>query len=277
MGENVPGRIGLPYGRNSRLCSFLLPGVIASILSGNKSYLALEQFGKLLGRLFQMTDDILDVTGDFKELGKSIGKDETENKWTCVRLYGLEGAKVRAAECAMDALAILEGVEGDVPDIGVLKGLIRMDLQLTEADEAVVGKCGVVKDPVGQGTVFFVQPPGGIEAFHNTAVGVALHFAQHGDIDREVGVRAGGRFDMGVVTRNFKVVTNALDVKIRAGIGGDKVRLRRSRGQKIGQGIAEKGVAKPAKNKDHRNGNGDKKCFEDLSFHSITPFALVLI
>ncbi|MBE7100583.1 MAG: polyprenyl synthetase family protein [Clostridiales bacterium] len=92
----------------------LAPVAMASILSGNKSYLALEQFGKLLGKLFQMTDDILDVTGDFKALGKSIGKDETENKWTCVRLYGLEGAKIRAAECAMDALAILEGVEGDV-------------------------------------------------------------------------------------------------------------------------------------------------------------------
>ena len=92
----------------------LAPVAIASILAGNKSYLALERFGKLLGQLFQMTDDILDVTGDFSALGKSIGKDETENKLTCVRLYGLEGAKVRAAECAMDALAVLEGVDGDI-------------------------------------------------------------------------------------------------------------------------------------------------------------------
>ena len=92
----------------------LAPVAIASILSDNKSHMALESFGKLLGQLFQMTDDILDVVGDFKELGKSIGKDETENKLTCVRLYGLEGAKVRAAECAMDALAVLEGVDGDI-------------------------------------------------------------------------------------------------------------------------------------------------------------------
>lgn len=91
----------------------LAPVAIASILSDNKCYLAFERFGKLLGRLFQMTDDILDVTGDFQNLGKSIGKDEEENKLTCVRLYGLEGAKVRTETCAKDCLAVLEGIDGD--------------------------------------------------------------------------------------------------------------------------------------------------------------------
>ncbi len=91
----------------------LAPVAIASILSGNKSYLALESFAKLLGKLFQMTDDILDVTGNFKDLGKSVGKDEKENKLTCIRLYGLEGAKLRAESCAKDCKATLEGVEGD--------------------------------------------------------------------------------------------------------------------------------------------------------------------
>ena len=92
----------------------LAPISIASILSGNKYYLPLEQFGKLLGKLFQMTDDILDVTGDFKSLGKSVGKDDKENKLTCVRLYGLDGATVRAEMCAKDCCAVLEGVDGDV-------------------------------------------------------------------------------------------------------------------------------------------------------------------
>ena len=91
----------------------LAPVAIVSILADNKSYLALERFGKLLGRLFQMTDDILDVEGNFETLGKTIGKDETENKLTCVRLYGLEGAKIRADMCAKDCHAMLEGVDGD--------------------------------------------------------------------------------------------------------------------------------------------------------------------
>lgn len=91
----------------------LAPVAIASILSGNKYYLPLQQFGKLLGQLFQMTDDILDVTGDFASLGKSIGKDDKENKLTCIRLYGLEGAKIRAEGCAKDCRAVLEGVDGN--------------------------------------------------------------------------------------------------------------------------------------------------------------------
>ncbi len=91
----------------------LAPVAIAAILSGSKCYLALETFGKLLGELFQMTDDILDVTGEFEKLGKSIGKDEKENKLTCVRLYGLEGAKMRAEMCAEDCLSMLEGVDGN--------------------------------------------------------------------------------------------------------------------------------------------------------------------
>lgn len=91
----------------------LAPVAIASILCDNKQYITLEHFGKLLGSLFQMTDDILDVTGDFDKLGKSVGKDEKENKLTCVRLYGLEGSKLRADMCASDCHTVLEGLDGD--------------------------------------------------------------------------------------------------------------------------------------------------------------------
>ena len=74
----------------------------------------------------QMTDDILDVTGDSAVLGKTIGKDEKENKLTCVKIYGLDGAKVRADMCAHDCFAILEGVSGDT---SFLKGLVEYVLK----------------------------------------------------------------------------------------------------------------------------------------------------
>lgn len=92
----------------------LAPVAIAGLLGERRYYLQLERFGKLLGLLFQMTDDILDVVGKFDELGKSVGKDENENKLTCVRLYGLEGAKVRADMCAKDCHTVLEGIDGEV-------------------------------------------------------------------------------------------------------------------------------------------------------------------
>lgn len=91
----------------------LAPINVANILAENKNYLSFEDFGKRLGLLFQMTDDILDVTGSFDKLGKSIGKDQTENKLTYVRLYGLEAAKVSADICAKECHAILEGIDGE--------------------------------------------------------------------------------------------------------------------------------------------------------------------
>ncbi len=98
----------------------LAPVAMASILSDDKYYLPLEQFGKRLGELFQMTDDILDVTGDFAALGKSIGKDEVENKLTCIRLYGLEGAKIRTELCAKECHSILEGIKGNTEFLNAL-------------------------------------------------------------------------------------------------------------------------------------------------------------
>jgi geranylgeranyl diphosphate synthase type II len=91
----------------------LAPVAVASILSGNKYYIELVQFGKYLGSLFQITDDILDETGDFATLGKSVGKDKQENKLTCVRLYGLDGAKVQADIYAKHCYAVLDGIDGD--------------------------------------------------------------------------------------------------------------------------------------------------------------------
>lgn len=99
----------------------LAPMAIASILADNRYYYPLEQFGKLFGLLFQMTDDILDVTGSFDSMGKKVGKDEGKNKLTYVRLYGLENAKVRADLCASDCRAVLESIDGDT---SFLKGMV---------------------------------------------------------------------------------------------------------------------------------------------------------
>lgn len=104
----------------------LAPTAIASILCDNKYYLPFENFGRMLGKLFQMTDDILDVVGDQTALGKTTGKDERENKLTCVKLYGLEGSKIRADMCALDCLSILEGIDGDV---SFLKDLVSYVLK----------------------------------------------------------------------------------------------------------------------------------------------------
>lgn len=103
----------------------LAPVAIASILSGNRYYFEFERFGKSLGSLFQITDDILDVTGDFKTLGKTVGKDKKENKLTCIRLYGLDGAKVQADMYAENCYAVLDGIEGNTMFLSDLVTYVR--------------------------------------------------------------------------------------------------------------------------------------------------------
>ncbi|GAB3052245.1 polyprenyl synthetase family protein [Virgibacillus ainsalahensis] len=52
----------------------------------------LQQFAYYLGLIFQVQDDILDITGDESKIGKSIGSDESNEKSTYPKLLGLEGA-----------------------------------------------------------------------------------------------------------------------------------------------------------------------------------------
>ncbi len=68
---------------------------------------ALDQYGAHIGLAFQVVDDILDVEGDTKTLGKTRGKDSAANKPTYVKLLGLDGAKTEARrllEAALHAL-----------------------------------------------------------------------------------------------------------------------------------------------------------------------------
>ena len=69
----------------------------------------LQTYGDCLGLAFQITDDILDVTGDATAVGKAVGKDATAGKATFVSLLGLDEAKRRAGalvEQACTALAV---------------------------------------------------------------------------------------------------------------------------------------------------------------------------
>ncbi|HOB20438.1 MAG TPA: polyprenyl synthetase family protein [Candidatus Atribacteria bacterium] len=58
-------------------------------------------YGKAIGLAFQITDDILDVTGDITTLGKKPGSDEKNRKLTYPGRFGLEGSR-RMAERLID-------------------------------------------------------------------------------------------------------------------------------------------------------------------------------
>jgi len=64
-------------------------------------------FARELGVLFQIVDDILDVTGSEETLGKHQGSDERLGKRTYVTEFGLDGARDLAAQSRARALAAL--------------------------------------------------------------------------------------------------------------------------------------------------------------------------
>ncbi len=72
-----------------------------------------EEYAENLGLAFQITDDILDCTADEKTLGKPIGSDKKNGKTTFVTLFGLYGAKQKAALLTKKAEDILNGFSGD--------------------------------------------------------------------------------------------------------------------------------------------------------------------
>jgi len=84
-------------------CVLLLSGVRepSPTLSGFRAFAA------ELGLLFQIVDDILDVTGTDAALGKPRGSDERHGKLTYVTRYGLDGARAIAAESHRSAHAAL--------------------------------------------------------------------------------------------------------------------------------------------------------------------------
>ncbi|MFL5817838.1 MAG: polyprenyl synthetase family protein [Conexibacter sp.] len=67
-----------------------------------------RDYASELGVLFQIVDDILDVTGSDERLGKPQGSDERLGKRTYVSAFGLDGARKLAAESYRSASAALE-------------------------------------------------------------------------------------------------------------------------------------------------------------------------
>jgi geranylgeranyl diphosphate synthase, type II len=96
----------------SVVCALLLAGM------DEESIGAWRRFAAELGVLFQIVDDILDVTGTDASLGKSHGSDERLGKRTYVSQFGLDGARVLAQECHGAARGSLrEAADAGAPEL----------------------------------------------------------------------------------------------------------------------------------------------------------------
>ncbi len=67
----------------------------------------LIRFSRNLGIAFQITDDILDIEGDEKIVGKTLKKDEKQNKLNFVSIYGITKARTIAADLIAEAESLI--------------------------------------------------------------------------------------------------------------------------------------------------------------------------
>ena len=71
----------------------------------------LVDYSRKIGQAFQIADDILDKTGNQAIIGKTLHKDEAQNKFTFVSYYGVDKARQKAAELVNEAIEAI-GVFG---------------------------------------------------------------------------------------------------------------------------------------------------------------------
>jgi geranylgeranyl diphosphate synthase type II len=88
---------------------FLVSLRLGALTAGatNEQLLCLEEFGQRLGLAFQIADDLLDVDGDEKNLGKRVGKDAPRGKLTFPGVLGRVESRRRAERLAAEACQAL--------------------------------------------------------------------------------------------------------------------------------------------------------------------------
>lgn len=72
----------------------------------------LIKFSRNIGIAFQITDDILDIEGDEKLVGKTLKKDIKQHKLNFVSIYGVEKAKIIAKDLIDEAKELISQFQG---------------------------------------------------------------------------------------------------------------------------------------------------------------------
>ena len=78
---------------------------------------AVSSYGSHLGLLFQITDDLLDVTASAEDLGKTPGKDAHARKATYPALYGIEETREAALKAHRAACSALDQIDRPTNDL----------------------------------------------------------------------------------------------------------------------------------------------------------------
>ena len=91
--------------------------MIGALLAGasDEQVERIERVARDVGLAFQIQDDVLDITGDSKTLGKPVGSDEKNQKYTYATIHGVEAAKQEVKRLTDEAVDLLKQLPGENP------------------------------------------------------------------------------------------------------------------------------------------------------------------
>jgi geranylgeranyl pyrophosphate synthase len=92
--------------------------------AGEAELKLVTRYAAQLGLLFQITDDLLDVTATAEALGKTPGKDARSSKATFPGIYGIEKTRERARLVHQQALAALAELDRPTPMLNAIAKFI---------------------------------------------------------------------------------------------------------------------------------------------------------
>ncbi len=110
------------------ICASVQLGCLAAGLSPNDpQMLDMTRFAEQVGLVFQIVDDVLDVTSTEDALGKPIGSDAEQNKTTFLSFFSPEDAMAYAEKCTGEAISIISKYENSERMVAIAEYLCRRE------------------------------------------------------------------------------------------------------------------------------------------------------
>ena len=96
------------YKTGKLIVAAVLMGAVCAGMNEEEKLAHLRTFAERTGEVFQIVDDILDVTSSTEVLGKTVGSDERNDKLTYVSLLGVELSREYAINKTQEACLALK-------------------------------------------------------------------------------------------------------------------------------------------------------------------------
>ncbi|SUY47179.1 geranyltranstransferase [Clostridium putrefaciens] len=118
-GKNISNE-ELKYMHDKKTGALIKASVMSAAIAAKapkEHLIILEEYAQNLGLAFQIKDDILDVIGDEKLLGKSLNKDKENKKSTFITNYGLEKCEILCDDITHKCIKSLKDLDLDTKDL----------------------------------------------------------------------------------------------------------------------------------------------------------------